>query len=176
MTIHAPPPAPPIGLLVELTHRCPLGCPYCSNPLALDRPGTEGFATRDAAFLHAESCDHCTQLLMQSESLDFALSALAEREARQQVSSRVEQRLLEEFRQQMRAVRPGLRLSIAVGHSPHMLPGTDFAAIATLVDQVGIMNYDYTGPWSPTTGFLAPLFDPLGPAGCALLFPGFGDA
>src|SRR3977135_842784 len=27
----------PLGLLAELTHRCPLGCPYCSNPLALDR-------------------------------------------------------------------------------------------------------------------------------------------
>jgi pyrroloquinoline quinone biosynthesis protein E len=26
----------PIGLLAELTHRCPLGCPYCSNPLGLD--------------------------------------------------------------------------------------------------------------------------------------------
>jgi radical SAM protein with 4Fe4S-binding SPASM domain len=26
----------PLGLLAELTHRCPLGCPYCSNPLALD--------------------------------------------------------------------------------------------------------------------------------------------
>ena len=25
----------PIGLLAELTHRCPLGCPYCSNPLGL---------------------------------------------------------------------------------------------------------------------------------------------
>ncbi|MBV9637083.1 MAG: pyrroloquinoline quinone biosynthesis protein PqqE [Methylobacteriaceae bacterium] len=28
--------AAPIGILAELTHRCPLGCPYCSNPLALD--------------------------------------------------------------------------------------------------------------------------------------------
>ena len=27
----------PLGMLAELTHRCPLGCPYCSNPLALDR-------------------------------------------------------------------------------------------------------------------------------------------
>ena len=26
----------PLGMLAELTHRCPLGCPYCSNPLALD--------------------------------------------------------------------------------------------------------------------------------------------
>lgn len=26
----------PIGLLAELTHRCPLQCPYCSNPLALE--------------------------------------------------------------------------------------------------------------------------------------------
>jgi len=27
--------AAPLGLLAELTHRCPLACPYCSNPLAL---------------------------------------------------------------------------------------------------------------------------------------------
>src|SRR5688500_14691612 len=26
----------PLGLLAELTHRCPLACPYCSNPLTLD--------------------------------------------------------------------------------------------------------------------------------------------
>jgi PqqA peptide cyclase len=31
-----PPLTSPLGLLAELTHRCPLGCPYCSNPLALD--------------------------------------------------------------------------------------------------------------------------------------------
>ena len=27
---------PPMGLVAELTHRCPLQCPYCSNPLSLD--------------------------------------------------------------------------------------------------------------------------------------------
>ncbi|WP_374118663.1 pyrroloquinoline quinone biosynthesis protein PqqE [Allokutzneria sp. A3M-2-11 16] len=27
--------AAPLGLLAELTHRCPLHCPYCSNPLEL---------------------------------------------------------------------------------------------------------------------------------------------
>jgi PqqA peptide cyclase len=27
----------PLGLLAELTHRCPLGCPYCSNPIEMDK-------------------------------------------------------------------------------------------------------------------------------------------
>lgn len=31
----------PLGLLAELTHRCPLACPYCSNPVALDRRSDE---------------------------------------------------------------------------------------------------------------------------------------
>ncbi len=31
----------PIGLLAELTHRCPLRCAYCSNPLELDRRSGE---------------------------------------------------------------------------------------------------------------------------------------
>jgi pyrroloquinoline quinone biosynthesis protein E len=34
-------PGPPLGLLAELTHRCPLQCPYCSNPLQLERVGSE---------------------------------------------------------------------------------------------------------------------------------------
>src|SRR5229473_4539049 len=32
---------PPMALLAEVTHRCPLQCPYCSNPLELDRVATE---------------------------------------------------------------------------------------------------------------------------------------
>ena len=32
---------PPVSLLAELTHRCPLQCPYCSNPLALERAAVE---------------------------------------------------------------------------------------------------------------------------------------
>jgi pyrroloquinoline quinone biosynthesis protein E len=45
----------PAGLLAELTHRCPLQCPYCSNPLELERSNTEltadewGEAFRQAA-------------------------------------------------------------------------------------------------------------------------------
>ncbi|WP_242617942.1 glycoside hydrolase family 18 protein [Edaphobacter modestus] len=67
------------------------------------------------------------------------------------------QALLREFRRQMNAVRPALKLTIAVGHTPHMYPGTDVAAVASLVDQVGLMTYDFIGPWSDTTGLLAPL-------------------
>ena len=29
--------SPPLAALLELTHRCPLQCPYCSNPLELER-------------------------------------------------------------------------------------------------------------------------------------------
>jgi pyrroloquinoline quinone biosynthesis protein E len=31
----------PVGLLAELTHRCPLQCLYCSNPLELERASAE---------------------------------------------------------------------------------------------------------------------------------------
>ena len=31
----------PVGMLCELTHRCPLQCPYCSNPTDLERVATE---------------------------------------------------------------------------------------------------------------------------------------
>src|SRR5215204_1456619 len=41
VTIAPPPLAPPLGLLAELTHRCPLACPYCSNPLELERRSGE---------------------------------------------------------------------------------------------------------------------------------------
>jgi PqqA peptide cyclase len=35
------PVEPPLALLAELTHRCPLRCPYCSNPLELARASAE---------------------------------------------------------------------------------------------------------------------------------------
>ncbi len=30
-------PGLPMAMLAEITHRCPLACPYCSNPLELIR-------------------------------------------------------------------------------------------------------------------------------------------
>ncbi len=36
-----PAPGPPIGMLAELTYRCPLQCPYCSNPIDLLKANRE---------------------------------------------------------------------------------------------------------------------------------------
>jgi PqqA peptide cyclase len=38
---NGPSPGLPLGLLAELTHRCPLHCPYCSNPLELTAAAAE---------------------------------------------------------------------------------------------------------------------------------------
>ncbi len=40
-TVPQPKLGAPLALLAELTHRCPLQCPYCSNPLALERANNE---------------------------------------------------------------------------------------------------------------------------------------
>src|SRR5690606_38389543 len=31
----------PLAVLLELTHRCPLQCPYCSNPVEMERARNE---------------------------------------------------------------------------------------------------------------------------------------
>ena len=66
--------------------------------------------------------------------------------------------LLTELRRQMDLVRPGLKLSIAVGPSPRMYDGVDFTMAAAKVDEIGLMTYDFAGPWMQRTGFIAPLY------------------
>ena len=46
----------PLGLLAELTHRCPLGCPYCSNPIALESR-TDEIDTATWARVFADAAD-----------------------------------------------------------------------------------------------------------------------
>jgi chitinase len=65
--------------------------------------------------------------------------------------------LIKEFRHQMNALRPGFLLTVAVGPSPKMYEGTNMGEIGRLVDRVGLMTYDFSGPWSDTTGLIAPL-------------------
>ena len=70
--------------------------------------------------------------------------------------------LLKEFRRQMDAARPGMLLNIAVGPSPRMVGGADMAVVAGLVDEVGLMTYDFTGPWVRRTGFVSALSGDVG--------------
>ncbi len=65
--------------------------------------------------------------------------------------------LLKELRQQMDALRPGLLLTVAVGSNPTTYEGTDMAAVSRIVDRIGLMTYDFSGPWSDVTGHVAPL-------------------
>ncbi len=70
--------------------------------------------------------------------------------------------LLAEFRRQMDAARKGMLLEVAVGPSPRMMGGADMGAVAGLVDQMGLMTYDFTGPWVQRTGFVSALSGDVG--------------
>jgi chitinase len=77
--------------------------------------------------------------------------------------------LMAEFRRQMDAIRwksvstragteqRGYTLSIASGASHKAIDPINWARVAKDVDQVGVMTYDFQGPWSHDTGFVAPL-------------------
>ena len=69
----------------------------------LDRPGTRGAAEFENAITHAESCGDCGVLLVEEESLDFAVGKVARETARMPGAARVEAALLTEFRK----ARPG---------------------------------------------------------------------
>jgi hypothetical protein len=69
----------------------------------LDRPGTRGAAELEKAMTHAESCGNCGVLLVEEESLDFAVGKVARETARMPGAARVEAALLTEFRK----ARPG---------------------------------------------------------------------
>jgi hypothetical protein len=80
----------------------------------LDRPGTQGLAVRDAALIHAESCDRCARLMTEAESLDFSLQLLGTRDVDLEAPPRVEAALLQEFRRhQMEASRKSIPWRLA---------------------------------------------------------------
>jgi chitinase len=67
--------------------------------------------------------------------------------------------LLAEFRRQLDALHEGLKLTIALAARQGRYQGFDLKAIAAAVDEINVMNYDYNGPWSNTTGIVAPLYE-----------------
>jgi chitinase len=66
--------------------------------------------------------------------------------------------LLAEFRRQLDAIGPNHLLTVAMGSGRNTYQHLDMSAVARYADQVGIMNYDYAGPWSKKTGLVAPLY------------------
>lgn len=74
----------------------------------MDRPGTAGLAMRERALAHAEQCGHCGLLLIESESLDFALHTMSIRDEARQASPQVEAALMREFRKKRAA--PKIRM------------------------------------------------------------------
>ncbi|HTU32782.1 MAG TPA: hypothetical protein VMF66_03155 [Candidatus Acidoferrum sp.] len=59
----------------------------------------------DAVFVHAESCSRCARLLTEIEGLNFALRAIAARDAQEQAPATVETALLQAFREQAGSTR-----------------------------------------------------------------------
>ena len=52
----------PLALLAELTHRCPLRCPYCSNPAELTRASAELSTAEWARVFHEAAALGCLQI------------------------------------------------------------------------------------------------------------------
>jgi hypothetical protein len=69
----------------------------------LDRAGMPEGALRESALAHAEACSPCARLLTETESLDFALQAIAAHEAERHAPAHVEAALLQAFRQEKEA-------------------------------------------------------------------------
>jgi hypothetical protein len=66
----------------------------------IERPGTEGYAQRERALAHAESCAECARLMTELESLDTGLHAMAVAVAGWRAPGSVESALMSEFRRQ----------------------------------------------------------------------------
>lgn len=66
--------------------------------------------------------------------------------------------LVQEFRRQLDAVRRGLWLEVAGGPLPQQAENISARNLCRYVNAIGVMNYDYNGPWNKTTGLIAPLF------------------
>lgn len=70
--------------------------------------------------------------------------------------------LLGEFRRQLNVAGSNLLLTVAMGDSRINYQHLDMEAVALYVDEIGVMNYDYSGPWSKITGLVAPLYSSPG--------------
>jgi hypothetical protein len=80
----------------------------------IERPGTEGFALRESALAHAESCSKCARLMTEAESLDAGLRAMMAAAVMQKAPPSVEAVLMAELRQNRAAyLRNRVRRQVA---------------------------------------------------------------
>jgi hypothetical protein len=101
----------------------------------LDRPGTRGAAEFENAITHAESCGDCGVLLVEEESLDFAVGKVARETARMPGAARVEAALLTEFRK----AKPGAAVMPARRKMQWQIAA--LAVAATILLALGTMIY-----------------------------------
>lgn len=66
--------------------------------------------------------------------------------------------LMEEFRDQLDRVRPGLALSIASPAGSWAWQYIDLKKMQHSLTHIDLMTYDFDGPWNYATGFVAPLY------------------
>jgi hypothetical protein len=82
----------------------PVDCAQFENIVhEIERPGTEGFALRESALTHAESCSSCARLMTEAESLDAGLRAIMAGAATQKAPPGVEAALMVELRRKRAA-------------------------------------------------------------------------
>ena len=130
--------------------RAPMDCTEFRDLLhELDRPGTPGAAKFDSAMLHAEGCGDCGVLLVEEESLGFALQRVARETARMPHAARIETALLEEFRKgDSRAVQPAsVSVMPASRKITWQIVATGIAAVLLFV--LGSVIYQRNVPRAP---------------------------
>ncbi|HSC79988.1 MAG TPA: glycoside hydrolase family 18 protein [Chitinolyticbacter sp.] len=66
--------------------------------------------------------------------------------------------LLNEFRKQLDAIKPGLLLTVAVGAPSNISDNMELDKIHKPLNWINLMTYDFNGPWSNKTGHLAQLY------------------
>jgi len=66
--------------------------------------------------------------------------------------------LMQEFRRQLDAVQPGLILTWVGGAGKQQFENVELSQVQQSIDFFNVETYDYDGPWSNETGFVAPLY------------------
>lgn len=105
----------------------------------------------DAVLAHAESCSRCARLLTELEGLNFALRAIAARDAQEQAPADVETALLRAFREQAAAsyVQKERKLQVA-GKPRRWVWYAAMSAAAVVLLFIGLMRgWIGTAPLQP---------------------------